>query len=69
MSTENHIDQLMQDIARYEQAVEEHRQQASKTGRELWQALGIISDMIQCHPVDDAIGKRARQFLNSHKVN
>ena len=68
-STEQHIDDLVRDIASYEEALDYHRQQSQKYGRELWQALGIIHDMLQCHPVDDAIGKRARQFLHSHKVN
>ena len=69
MSTEQHIDQLTQDIERYEKAVDHHRQQAEKHGRQLWQALGIISDMIQCHPTNDAVGKRARDFLHSHGRN
>ena len=69
MSTEQHIDQLTQDIERYEKALDYYRQLEYEKGRHLWQALGIISDMIQCHPTNDAVGKRARDFLHSHGRN
>ena len=66
---ETGMDQLNDDLAVHAQAVEEYRQQAEKYGRDLWQALNIISDMHQCHPTNDAIGKRARDFLHKHRRN
>ena len=69
MSTEQHIDELMKDINEYEEALRYRAVQADEKGRQLWQALGIISDMIQCHPTNDAVHKRARNFLHSHGRN
>ena len=69
MSTEQHIDELMKDINEYEEALRYRSVQADEKGRELRQALRIISDMLQCHPTNDAIGKRARNFLHSHGRN
>ena len=66
---DNDVEQLNNDLAVYAEAVEHHRQQAEQKGNELWQALGIISDMIQCHPTNDAVGKRARNFLHSYGRN
>ena len=66
---DNDVEQLNHDLAVYAEAVEYHRQQSEQKGNELWQALNIISDMHQCHPMSDAIGKQARDFLHKHRRN